>query len=110
MTRELTPYDTGSRLEPKPWVDPKTGLAGEESPRPAEEADYGLVDFDDPNGPVTVATVWIVPNPEHDTMRMPGDDNPPYIMRVAANLPIVVIENSSDHVVGWANPDAASTI
>ena len=54
--------------------------------------------------------MWIEPNPEHDTMQLPSDDNPPYILRIAASLPLVVIENNSDQVVGWANPDAAEAI
>jgi hypothetical protein len=42
----LTPYDTGSRLEPKPWhVQPRN------LPRdPAEAHRYGKVDFDDDEG------------------------------------------------------------
>lgn len=53
--RKLTPYDTGERLEPMPWV--KDGIAGQFEPRPAEPDDYGRVDFDDSDS--TVATLWI---------------------------------------------------
>ena len=40
-----TPYDTGARLEPHPWV--RDGITGHEYQRPAEADDYGRVDFDD---------------------------------------------------------------
>lgn len=57
-TTNPTPYDTGVRLEPKPWVNAE-GIAGEEEPRPAVADDYGRVDFDDAD--LTAATVWIEP-------------------------------------------------
>ncbi|HEY0637952.1 MAG TPA: hypothetical protein VGD67_09920, partial [Pseudonocardiaceae bacterium] len=41
---QLTPYDTGDRLEPVPWV--RDGITGTERPRPSEPDDYGRVDFD----------------------------------------------------------------
>lgn len=48
---ELTPYDTGARLEPKLWVNPvsidRAALLGE---------DYGKVDFDNDEG----ATEFVV--------------------------------------------------
>lgn len=46
MSQTLTPYDTGSRLEPKPWqVQPRNLLQD-----PAEAHRYGKVDFDDDEG------------------------------------------------------------
>jgi hypothetical protein len=57
--RELTPYDTGARLEPKTWVDAE-GVAGEETRRPATANDYGRVDFDEFDA--TAATVWMEPD------------------------------------------------
>jgi hypothetical protein len=47
--RELTPYDTGERLEPKLWVLP-------ESNRPHE--DYGKVDFENDES-VTEAMIYV---------------------------------------------------
>jgi hypothetical protein len=52
----LTPYDTGDRLEPIPWV--KDGITGQELPRTPEPDDYGRVDFDAEDSS-TVATLWI---------------------------------------------------
>ena len=53
----LTPYDTGTRAEPRPWVnDDQT--AGSDGSRRAEPDDYGRVDFDDDSGS-TVATVYV---------------------------------------------------
>lgn len=57
--QQLTPYDTGSRLEPHPWV------RGTGAPMPRETNtglvspdDFGRVDFDDDEGR-TVVTVHI---------------------------------------------------
>lgn len=47
--RELTPYDTGERLEPKPWVGPG-------SKRPHD--DYGKVDFENDES-VTEVTIHV---------------------------------------------------
>ncbi|MGO1276985.1 MAG: hypothetical protein ACTMIG_13695 [Corynebacterium variabile] len=56
---KLTPYDTGERLEPVAWVRGGTtspdGLA-----RPAEDDDFGRVDFDLDDG-TTLATVYLMP-------------------------------------------------
>lgn len=57
--RRITPYDTGARLQPKPWVSPE-GVAGEDAPRPAIADDYGRVDFDEAD--FTAATVWVEPS------------------------------------------------
>lgn len=54
-TRHRTPLDTGARAEPKVWV--QDGIAGEENPRPAEDDDYGRVDFDVDG--FTATTVWV---------------------------------------------------
>lgn len=43
-----TPYDTGNRLEPRPWT----------APHRESEDDYGKVDFDAEDS-FTVATLWI---------------------------------------------------
>lgn len=51
-----TPYDRGTRLEPHPWV--ANGITGSELPRPAEDDDYGRVDFDTDEG-ATIATLHI---------------------------------------------------
>ncbi len=53
----LTPYDTGTRAEPRPWVNPD-GSAGSDRSRKAEPDDYGRVDFDDDSGS-TLATVRV---------------------------------------------------
>lgn len=53
----LTPYDTGERAEPRPWVNPD-GSTGSDRSRKAEPVDYGRVDFDDDSGS-TLATVHV---------------------------------------------------
>ncbi|MCB5280312.1 hypothetical protein [Arthrobacter sp. ES1] len=46
MSQTLTPYDTGARLQPKPWhIQPRNLLQD-----PAEAHRYGKVDFDDDEG------------------------------------------------------------
>lgn len=57
---EQTPYDTGTRLEPVPWVT-RIGdefITGTESLRPAEPDDFGRVDFDDEEG-VTMMCIHV---------------------------------------------------
>lgn len=44
MPEQVSPYDSGYRLEPRVHVN--AGIVGEENPRPAEADDYGRVDFD----------------------------------------------------------------
>jgi hypothetical protein len=51
---DLTPYDTGERLEPIPWV------RGHNSGRVHE--DYGKVDLDDDGG-TTCLTVYVERDP-----------------------------------------------
>lgn len=58
---ELTPYDRGEVLEPRLWVDPNTGITGSENRRPAVQADWGRVDFDDQEN-VTQFNVRSVPS------------------------------------------------
>lgn len=50
MAGRQSPYDLGTRLEPKPWVNASTGIAGSEYQRPAEPDDWGRVDFDNDEG------------------------------------------------------------
>lgn len=56
VDESASPYDTGARLEPHPWVH--DGTTGSEYQRPAEADDYGRVDFDDDEG-TTIATLHI---------------------------------------------------
>ncbi|MGW9114500.1 hypothetical protein [Microbacterium sp. NPDC055683] len=68
--KQLTPYDTGDRLEPKVWVHEgitsPDGLA-----RPAEDDDYGRVDFDDDEGG-TVLTVYVERSARGYVLRVEG--------------------------------------
>lgn len=48
----LSPYDTGERLEPRPWV-----MQGTVARAYMDPDDFGKVDFDDDEG-ATIATVW----------------------------------------------------
>jgi hypothetical protein len=66
VTRQLTPYDTGARLEPKVWV--KKGITGSEYKRPAEDDDYGKVDFNNDED-ATEAVVWMEHGSDGYTLR-----------------------------------------
>lgn len=54
MSRNLTPYDTGQRLEPKPWspYDPESDQRDDDR--------YGRVDYDNDEG-ATELTVYVEP-------------------------------------------------
>lgn len=52
-----TPYDTGERLEPQPWVS-NTDLARERAGLTKDADRFGRVDFDNDEGR-TVLTVWV---------------------------------------------------
>jgi hypothetical protein len=67
---ELTPYDTGERLAPIPWVQGEAKRRGI-----AEKDDYGKVDFDDDESS-TVATLWIEKGPD-GTYVLKGYTNDP---------------------------------
>lgn len=67
MNQTPSPYDHGTRLEPKPWV--KDGITGNDEPRPASADDYGRVDFDNDAG-VTEFTVWAVPTEDGIMIRV----------------------------------------
>ena len=54
MTRKLTPYDTGERLEPRLWVTAERG-----DPRSTE--DYGKVDYDDEES-ASILTTYVERN------------------------------------------------
>lgn len=53
MVRDLTPYDTGERAEPRPW--PTGGNA--------DRDDFGKVDFDNDESR-TLITLWVERRPE----------------------------------------------
>jgi hypothetical protein len=56
--RDLTPYDTGERLEPVIWVVPQTGrIESSIANRPAESDDWGKVDLNNSED-TTTCTVW----------------------------------------------------
>lgn len=61
MADSLTPYDTGARLEPKPWVITDPGAEPGSVIWKIDQDRYGRVDFDD-NESATIATVWIERN------------------------------------------------
>lgn len=62
MTHRLTPYDTGERLEPHPWVKSATVAMPGGLPRQTMDDDYGRVDFDDDEGR-TIVTLSISRGP-----------------------------------------------
>lgn len=63
MTDQLTPYDTGKRLEPKPWL----GDDPDQEDRPTFGDDYGKVDFDNEES-ATCATLWVERNEDGSYM------------------------------------------
>lgn len=71
----LTPYDTGERLEPKLWVTSTAGLTRDN----ADE--FGKVDFDDEEG-ATAFTVRAERNPDGSyTLRVENISVELYITR-----------------------------
>lgn len=83
MTDNLTPYDTGTRLEPQVWVH---------RPDPADDAldrnleAYGKVDFDDNEGR-TIVTLHVESNPSG------GPDTVNHVLVLdGLNEPIVVLD------------------
>lgn len=77
----LTPYDTGARLQPVPWVGPNLANTYG-SLTPDDEATFGKVDFDDDTG-CTFITAWA----ERD------DETGTYVLHVSADADFVRIEN-----------------
>jgi len=60
ITRPLTPYDTGDRLEPHQWVKGQVATPSG-LPRQAEADDFGRVDFEDDEGS-TLLVVFAEPD------------------------------------------------
>lgn len=62
LTDRLTPFDNGTRLEPRPWVRKAGGtwFAGSDPVRRADDDDFGRVDFDNDEGG-TVCVVYVEP-------------------------------------------------
>lgn len=69
MSRRLTPYDTGQRLEPKTWVTSTAGVTK------GNADDFGKVDFDT-DSTSTLATLWIE-RQEDGTYTLKGYANEP---------------------------------
>lgn len=69
MRQELTPYDTGARLEPHPWVAIRGHVAtpvrwcADAADREPDPEDFGRVDFDDDQGR-TVLTAYVARGPD----------------------------------------------
>lgn len=86
---ELTPYDTGARLEPRVWVHENVTSPNGEA-RPAEPGDYGRVDFDNDEG-ATVASLYIeaiehgyavrIHQQPEDYLSVSGATEPPQLQR-----------------------------
>ncbi len=89
---ELAPYDTGARLEPRPWVE-RVGdswVTGSERLRDAFPDDFGRVDFDDDEA-ATLATVYV-----ERTEASPSGIR--YVLHVEADPDIVNVERE------WPSP------
>lgn len=80
---EITPYDTGVRLEPKAWVRRALGrhYTGKgPATRDSIEDDFGKVDFDNDES-ATQITVWAEVDPDTGKLtvhidKMDPDDQP----------------------------------
>lgn len=70
----LTPYDTGARLQPKPWHTQPANL-----PDPEEVDRYGRVDFDNDEGRTVLSA---------------------YVENTAAGY-VLHIDNMSDLAIAW---------
>lgn len=68
---ELTPYDTGERLEPRIWPTSEPGVN-------YSRTRYGKVDFDGEDG-FTAATLWIE-----------RKEDGSYVLKGYTNLPLEV--------------------
>lgn len=81
---KLTPYDTGARLEPHVWVHGQT-TSPEGRARPAEDGDFGRVDFDLDDG-TSLVTVYLMPTDSGYEMHIHqhGED---YLAVYGANEP-----------------------
>lgn len=84
---ELTPYDTGERLEPHVWVRGQTASPGGR-PRRATQSDYGRVDFDTDDG-TTALTLYVAPA-KHGYMVHADQHDDEYLQLAAINeLPVI---------------------
>lgn len=93
-SRELTPYDTGERLEPHPWTLGRTPLmtltAGARARSTELDPDrYGLVDLDDDEG----ATVFTLVGKRHD------DGAPGRLLSISTYTDDTTIEVDGDRVL-----------
>lgn len=81
--QNLTPYDTGERLEPMPWID---SSAVRQYPiratDPFHENRYGKVDFDTEESH-TAVTAWV----ERDPLNRDG-----YVLRYCTHLSGIRVE------------------
>lgn len=67
MSQGSTPYDTGERLQPRPWIEVRGQVATpvrwcDDAARKPEAEDFGRVDFDNERGR-TVLTVHVTSGP-----------------------------------------------
>ena len=93
---ELSPYDTGARLEPHVWVRDDTASPGG-LPRRATESDYGRVDFDADDG-TTILTLSIeraangyqlhIDSHSDDYLHVVGANEPPKLYGPSAELDV----------------------
>lgn len=91
-TQALTPYDTGDRLEPHPWVKKHTRAA----PWETVEDDYGRVDFEDDEGS-TVVSLY-VGRTDDGSHELHVENFSPEALAVTGDLASVVI--GPDHLAG----------
>ena len=97
IEQHQTPYDTGDRMEPRPWITHQVveQLRAGRVPLNAEALDhFGRVDFDDDEG-TTIATLHI----EGDPLR----PEVAFLLKLDVNAP-VIIHGPGGEYIGTVNP------
>lgn len=99
MSQALTPYDTGERLEPHPWISPGSINAAQVVrgsigiPAPTFE-DFGRVDFDDEEGR-TVLTVYVDTDPHGYVLHIEDLTEDPLRVTGGTEAVVIGLEHSS---------------
>lgn len=85
----LTPYDTGERLEPRPWVSKIVGLIGQNRDM------FGKVDFDNDES-ATEFTIYVERKNGQLVINIEAHTNSPYVIKNNGDDMQVANEKMSD--------------
>ncbi len=86
MTRQPTPYDTGDRMEPRPWISDRTADAIRRGRAQLDADRFGRVDFDNDAG-ATIATVYIERTADGHTLHVEYHGAPDGLEIIAHRTP-----------------------